>query len=151
MIGAVQSWRDNASEQAQADLDALLNAVLPFAREQLAAHGKFFPYAAGISLDGELTMRARYAEDRKPRASAVLQWLYDDARAEADSLRAVVFVGDVRNRGKDAMAFQLEHRERISIAIALPYLRSRYHKALSLGTMRASPGIPRVWTASDAS
>jgi hypothetical protein len=145
----VQSWRDDASEQAQADLDALLNAVLPFAQEQLAAHGRFFPYAAGVSLDGEVAMRARYSDDRKPRASTVLTWLYEDARADADSLRAVVFVGDVRSNGKDAMAFQLEHRERISIAILLPYLRSRFYKALSLGTMRASPGVPRVWTELD--
>jgi hypothetical protein len=146
MIGAVQSWREGASEQAQADLDALLNAVLPFAQEQLAANGKFFPYAASIGLDGELVMRASYPETRRPRASNVLQWLYDDARGSADSLRAVVFVGDVRSQGKDAMAFQLEHRDRISIAILLPYIRSRFHKALSLGKMRASPGVPRVWT-----
>jgi hypothetical protein len=152
MIGAVHSWRDDASEQAQGDLDALLNAALPHAKQLLIADGRFFPYAVGISLAGDLAMRATYSGDRRrPRAAEMLEWLYQDARRDADRLRAVTFVADVRSAGKDAIGFQLQHRDRISIGVLVPYLRSRFHQAVSLGPMRATEGVPRVWTDADRS
>lgn len=52
------SWRDSASQQSQGDLDALLNASLPFAQQMLEKRGEFFPYGSVISLDGEMRMVA---------------------------------------------------------------------------------------------
>lgn len=140
------AWREHASAAAQADLDALLTASLPAAEQQLAANGKFFPYAVGVGLDGAIAQRASYSSDRKrPRATEILEWLYEDARRDADRLRAVAFVADVVSSGRDAIGIQLQHREHIAIGILVPYLRSRYHKQVSLGQVRATSGVPRVW------
>jgi hypothetical protein len=143
----VQSWRESASDQAQADLDALLNLALPHAHQLLRTDGKFSPFAAEVRRSDEIGLRPAYSSDghQRPRPAEALEWLYDDARREAGDIRAVAFVADVRSNRRDAIAFQLEHRDRIAIAIVLPYVRSRFHKAVSLGPMRATPGVPRLW------
>jgi hypothetical protein len=35
-------------------MDALLNAALPFAKQQLTNHGEFFPYGVTMSHDGQI-------------------------------------------------------------------------------------------------
>jgi len=54
----VTSWRDSASQQAQDDLDAPLDATIPFAQQMLEKRGEFFPYGAGISLEEATRMFA---------------------------------------------------------------------------------------------
>jgi hypothetical protein len=60
------SWRESASEQAQNDVDALLNAALPLAQQMLERHGEFFPYGVAIDLAGEEHMLAAYDGDEHP-------------------------------------------------------------------------------------
>jgi uncharacterized membrane protein len=45
------SWRDSASEIAQDDLDALFNAVLPFAEKTLGKSGEIYPFCASVGDD----------------------------------------------------------------------------------------------------
>ncbi len=75
------SWRDTTSETAQNDLDALLNAVLPFAEQSIGRYGEFFPFGATVGVDGQIAMAAAGAElsERAP-SQQVLDVLYDGAR-----------------------------------------------------------------------
>ena len=74
----VTSWRDNASAQAQADLDALLNVALGFAQQQLAKHGEFFPYAVAIRNDNKpemISAKSESAMDRPASADVIASCL----------------------------------------------------------------------------
>lgn len=143
---AVTSWRDTSSALAQDDLDALLNALLPFAEAQLAKNAEFYPFAGSMSLDGEATLAADDSGlGEHPASDQVLTTLYEGARANANASRAFAFVADVRANGSDAVRLELEHREGAVLVLLLPYTRSKFKKALSFGQMSVSTGAPRVW------
>jgi hypothetical protein len=75
-MSIVTSRRDSATEQAQADLDELLNASLPFAQQMLDKHGEFFPYAVAITLSGETKLVAGDpGQGEQPSSADVLQVL----------------------------------------------------------------------------
>ena len=140
------SWRDSASEQAQADLDGLLNAVLAFAQQQLEAHGAFFPFGATVGTDGQIALAAADPrEGERPGSQSVLEALYDGVRADRGSRRAAACVADVLIEGRDAIRVELEHTEGASMSVALPYSRSRIRKSISYGQMQAGAGHPHVW------
>jgi hypothetical protein len=52
------SWRDSASQQAQDDLDGLLNMTLPFAQQMLSKSGEFYPFGATVTTKGETRLLA---------------------------------------------------------------------------------------------
>jgi hypothetical protein len=147
MLTDMTSWRDSASEQAQADMDDLLNVVLPFAEQTLAKHGELFPFGAAISTSGEAEMVAADLGDDQPLSQDLLDVLYEGGRASSGSRRAMAFVADVSVSGGDAIRVEVEHRDGLALQILVPYTRSRFRKAVTLGQMSAAPGNPHVWTA----
>jgi hypothetical protein len=141
------SWRDTASRQAQADLDALLNAVLPFAEQTLSKYGEMFPFGAAVSSEGGLEMLASDpGSGELPKSEVVLRELYDGARASSRTRRAFAFVADVRANGTDAVRVELEHREGTALVVLVPYNQSR-QKKVTLGQISGRMGQPNVWTA----
>lgn len=142
------SWRDITSERAQADLDGLLSAVLPFAEQQLTAHGELWPFGAAVSADGETSLAA-VGDDHgdSPQSEAILTGLYEVARARADDQRAVAFVADVLARGTYAVRVELEHQEGVALVVLLPYKRTIFKKTVTLKQMSVSGAQPKVWSA----
>ncbi|HEY3140420.1 MAG TPA: hypothetical protein VGJ86_04790 [Acidimicrobiales bacterium] len=153
------SWRDFVSEQAQDDLDGLINASLPFAQQMLEAHGEFFPYGAAVDDSGETRMVAadagQYVQPGKQLRRAghmrfsnteLLDLLLDGLRRDRDSIRAVAVVSDVRLADSDAVRVELEHREGHAIAVLLPYKKKRrLRRGVEYGDLVAAPGEHRVW------
>jgi hypothetical protein len=140
------SWRDGASERAQEDLDALLNAVLPFAEQTLAKYGELFPFGAAVLSHGELELLAADpGSAERPGSEAVLRALYDGARSSCGTRRAFAFVADVRADGVDAVRVELEHLEGIALVVLVPYGRSELTKEVTIGQMTGSTGHPRIW------
>ena len=141
------SWRDDASQQAQDDLDGLVGAALPFAEQMLDQHGEFFPYAVALDHAGEARMvGADPGGGEQPASADVLATLTEGLREQRDGLRAVALVSDVRLSDSDAVRVELEHREGQALAVFLPYKRKRLRRGIEYADMTAGPGSPQVWT-----
>jgi hypothetical protein len=141
------SWRETTSQQAQEDLDALLELTLPFAQQQLAEHGEFFPFAAAVGADG--TPRLIAADPglgERPTSRDVLDQLVGGLREQAGDIRAAALVADVRVGESDAARVELEHRDGQAICVLLPYKRRRLRCGVDYGELGAAPGQPRIWS-----
>jgi hypothetical protein len=120
------SWRDSAAQQAQDDLDGMLNAALPFAQQMLAKNGEFFPFGASLPADGEAKMEVSHPGGERPESNAVLDLLVSGLRDKRDALRAVAIVADVRIQGgADAIRIELEHRDGGTSALQRDVRRNR--------------------------
>jgi hypothetical protein len=141
----VPSWRDSVSAEAQADMDAMLEAALPFAQQMLAKHGEFAPYGVSMSTAGKIGMVAATAEAEHPVTAEVLALLYEGLRAQSADIRAAAVACDVKLRptGEDAIQVQIEHREGAVLAVVLPY-KKRGGK-VTYGNLAAMPAEPRIW------
>jgi hypothetical protein len=84
------SWRDSASQQAQDDLDGLLNVTLPFARQMLAERGEFYSFGATVAVSGETRLLAGDpGQGERPASADVLSTLLEGLRQRRSDLRAV--------------------------------------------------------------
>ena len=147
-IAVMTSWRDTASASAQADLDGLLNLVLPQAQELLGKNGRFYPFGASVSNDGEASLTASDAGlGEHPQPAQVLAGVYDAARATAGEIRAAAFVSDVLITGSHAVQVELEHRDGIALVVLVPYKPATLNRVPSFRDMSVAPGEPRVWIA----
>ncbi|MCP3880625.1 MAG: hypothetical protein GY701_19870 [Sulfitobacter sp.] len=143
------SWRDNASSQAQADLDSLLNTALGFAQQQLDAHGEFFPYAVAIDTAGQAEMIASRPDpdDEHPRSTDVLDTCIAALVSQRDILRAGAIVADVRlpDAGTDSIQVDLEHTDGHALTVLLPYMKKRW-RGIEYGELQAQPGRSQIWS-----
>lgn len=143
------TWRDTASASAQADLDGLLNLVLPMAQQLLGKNGRFYPFGASVSTTGEAAITASDAGlGEHPQPDRVLAGVYDGARATAAENRAAAFVSDVLVEGSDAVQVELEHRDGIALVVLVPYKPATLKRVPTFRDMSVAPGEPRVWIAS---
>jgi hypothetical protein len=127
-------------------MDALLSAALPFAKQQLAKHGEFFPYGVAMSLDGQIALVAGDTGTERPPSTEVLDILYEGLRSKAEENRGAAVVADVRLRGEesDAIQVEVEHRDGIALKVFLPYRKKRLG-GVETGQMRAEAGERRIW------
>ena len=142
----MSSWRDTVSVEAQDDLDGLTALVLETAERHLASHGEFAPFAAGISQSGEASLSHAAPDGDESSAADLLEALYEGAREEAATERAVAFAADVALEGSDAVQIELEHREGVALCLIVPYGRRRLRRGVTFSGMTVNAGDPRVWT-----
>jgi hypothetical protein len=144
------TWRDTASEQAQADLDGLLNPALEFAQQQLAKHGEFLPYAVAITATGGIEMiNARPdPSDDHPRPVDVIVACLGVLRSRRSDLRAAAIISDVHlpDLHCDAIDVALEHVEGQALRVQLPYARRPLRKRINYGQLRAIGTERRIWS-----
>jgi hypothetical protein len=141
------SWRDSASVLAQADLDGLLNALLPFAQQELEKLGEFFPFGAIVTADGETRLLGADAmQGERPDSVSIIPMLLTEAQNKRDELRAVGICSDVRATDSDAIRVDLEHSEGAAMAVLLPYSKKRFGRGIEYAALQAGVATNQVWT-----
>ena len=88
-IDDMASWRDTASQQAQDDVDGLLESALGFAQQQLDKYREFYPYAVVVHSDGQQRMVAADIGNEQPPSADVITTLIASLGEQREQLRAV--------------------------------------------------------------
>ncbi len=144
------SWRHDASEQAQADLDRLLNTALGFAQQQLEQHGELFPYALAVRADEQTEMIAARPEetDDRPASADVIASCVAVLTDRRNEFRTAGIVADVRlpDLMSDAIEVSLEHVEGPVLRVQLPYSKRRFRKDIDYGQLRAQAATRKIWS-----
>jgi hypothetical protein len=130
----------------KADCEALMNSVLPFAKQMLTTHGEFFPFGGAMRPDGQLVSIAGYDGNQHPPSVDVIALMKNGfiAAARKGEYKATAIVYDARvkvpstEEKSDAIAVSLNHRDNYSVKVLFPYkIDSR---KLILGTAFAQKG-----------
>ena len=146
MLDRMTSWRDTTTEEAQNDLDSLLNAVLTFAEQALVKYGEFYPYGAGVTTAGEIAMLAADPGlGENPPSDQVLATLYGASKAQAGEWRALAIVAPVSTPDGAGVRVELEHSEQVALLVLLPYTIDPVTKEVTTGELRAGAAEPRIW------
>jgi len=142
----MSSWRDSASQQAQDDLDGLLDTVMPLARKMLDKSGEFFPFGASVSARGESRLwSGDPGKGEHPASAEVISMLVDGLRQRRDDLRAAAICFDVQLPDTDAVRVEFEHRDGQAIAVVLPYKKKRFGRGVDYRDLRGSTANKQVW------
>lgn len=139
------SWRDSVSEQAADDLDALVDAGLSTAEDELRREGAFHPFAVARTVDGE-TQLVGVVDDvvaESPDPVDLVGRLWDTLQDARESFRAAGVVTDRTLDGDDQVAVQVEHAEGRALEVTLAYRLDggRFQP----GALAAGDGIRRLW------
>ena len=142
-------WRDSVTEEAQADLDDLVDAAVDFALERIASAGEFLPFTLAVSTDGDRqALQPNYPRGQDVQIGDQLAAQWRAAADLKDSLRAVAVALNVTlpQSNQDGIEVTVEHREGIAIGLIFPYTAGS-----DGGPEVAAPSAhreePRVWTA----
>lgn len=135
-----------------ADLDALINAVLPLAQQMLAKYGEFYPIGAAVNVEGQPGIVGCMPESDHPEAEEVIDMLTTELQAEARNheIRAsvVCFDGRAIRPGEtaqvDAICAHLEQDSGECVAVFLPY-RKEISGQVTYGELFAGPLTPRIF------
>jgi hypothetical protein len=139
---------------AHPDLDELLNALLPFAKDQVAKRGSFLPFGATMTTGGEIRLAAADLGDAPADATAVIDLLVRGFQkdAAASAIRAAGTCVDVRvvppgsSEKSDAICAQLEHATGHCADVFLPYKKGLLGR-IKFGDLFAVAGSSRVFKA----
>jgi hypothetical protein len=147
-MAEMASWRDTVSDQAQRDLDGLVDAAAEFALERISSSGEFLPFALGVSIDGEhQAIQPNYPRGRDLNVAEQLAAQWQSLLDIKDSLRAVAVAVNVvlTEANRDGIEVSVEHREGVAIGLIFPYAAAA-GGGYELEPPSAHRAEPRVWS-----
>ncbi|MFC5502063.1 hypothetical protein ACFPJ4_07400 [Lysinimonas soli] len=145
----MESWRDDASQESQDDLDAMCETALDRAINAITKRGSLYPFAVTVSLGGSVGLSmVQLGPDGPVDGNAVAEVYWRVLRSQRDELRACTLVLDTRipSLKSDAIRLDSEHREGIALRLLAPYQRRRLPRRLDLGEFHLEAGTATIWT-----
>lgn len=135
------SWRETASDQCQADFDALLDECIDVAANNLVRNWGLDPTA--IAVDAVGSKSVVMAEDSQGLSSR--EELVNSLQRSASVIRSFAIVSRVSNDSTDMLIeIHLEHRD-IAIQMVFPY-EIPDTATFNLGTPRSAIANHRLFT-----
>jgi hypothetical protein len=134
------------------DLDALLNALLPFAQQMVQKRGSFIPFGASMPVSGEISVVMGDVGKQHPDSQEMIDFLTATFRDQAVTaqIKAIGVCLDVRavppgqTEKTDAILARLEHQDGEAVDVYLPYRKGLLGK-VKYGEIFASKGTPQVF------
>ncbi|MFM9876743.1 MAG: hypothetical protein ACKVOG_02685 [Rhodoglobus sp.] len=146
----MNSWRDDVSAGAQAQLDSLLDSALSLAQRHLGKASEFDPFAVFLSEDGRYIHVAYEAphKGKPPTVETILVNLLEQLRTiERDAVcTAIVLNSRLEKERSDAIEVRLEHKAGGSLVVLLPYKRALFGGNTEYGQLKGFSGKRLVWT-----
>ena len=138
---------------AREEIEEVLNYLLPFAERMLSERGEFYPYAAAMAPDGEVSAVAAGTEEVDPDVGDLLVDLHAVLREQAaeGSIRASGIAADVTltdpdsGHTTDAVQVELDHADGGALDIYVPYERAG--EDVKFGELVAAQGREPVFSA----
>jgi hypothetical protein len=133
------------------EMDALLDALVGFAKKMLVARGAFYPFGAEVASDGRVQMVTAELDDAQPSPEDVVSALHGRLRRDADAgeARAAGTCVDVRLEPRDrppsdAIRVDVEHADADPVRVFLPYVVELPGRVV-FGELVAEPGRRNVF------
>ncbi|MDH3637599.1 MAG: hypothetical protein OES09_03960 [Gammaproteobacteria bacterium] len=134
------------TNEAKAEAEDLINAVLPVAQQMLEKYGEFIPYGGAMKPNGEVVSVPGYDGNEQPSSQEIINLLKDSFRAAGKNgeYKATAIVFDVHviapgsDEKTDAVAVALDHKEGYSVVVLFPYQLS--DGAVEFGQVFAEAG-----------
>ena len=150
--------RGRETTLAHPDLNAILDALLPFAQEMLKRHGEFYPFGASMSPDGIVASVAGDVGKEHPPSREVVTFLSSAFTQQASSgvIRAAGICFDARTippgatEKSDAIAAMLQHVSGEAVDVYLPYRKGLFGR-IRYGQIFATPGTLAVFVGAQGS
>jgi hypothetical protein len=134
------------------DLDALLDALVPFAKCMIVEYGGFFPFGGTISEAGKFEAVISYTGPDVPVNAEVLASLEAGLRmrAQISVIRAAAICSDGyfqvpgTTQATSAIQVRLEHQDGETFTVYVPYGRSWFGR-LKYGEPFTKPATPTLF------
>ncbi len=128
------------------DLDRLLGACVEAAVGLLSKDGEFYPFALGLTTEGDVVSPAVDPGTDQPTADQVAGLLLEALRSSRETLRAAAVCSDVRVRSnegaeRDAIRIELEAPDADPLVVMVPYADQRLEQPFG------GPGERRIFLA----
>jgi hypothetical protein len=129
LVGRSSSGGASQQMTPKEECEALMNALVPFAQQQLSKHREFYPFGGTMSVDGKIAQSASSTGEEHPASQPLIDLLEKGFRdgAKRHLYKATAIVVDVRTippgkkEKQDAIEVRLDHVSGYSVRVLFPY------------------------------